>query len=195
MEIIKDAPILSNQMVCLDMVSLFTKVPTEEALSIVRDRLASDLSLEEQTGIPIDNLMEMLTFCTQTTHFGMGSHIYQQDEGLAMGSPLSPAMVNIYMEYFEEMALESISLKPTIWLRYIHDTFILWLHQEDVQILLDHVNSTRPLIRFTMEKESNNTLPFLDVQISQTEQGFKTSVYCKPTFTRLYLNFNSHHPV
>ena len=70
------------------------------------------------------------------------------------------------MEYFEEMALESISLKPSIWLRYVDDTFILWPHQGDVQILLDHVNSIRPLIQFTMEEESNNTLPFLDVLIS-----------------------------
>ena len=45
-----------------------------------------------------------------------------------------------------------------------------------------------------MEKESNNTLPFLDVLISRTEQGFKTSVYRKPTFTGQYLNVNSHHP-
>ena len=98
------------------------------------------------------------------------------------------------MEYFEERELESISLKPTIWLRYVDDSFILWPHQEDVQILLDHVNSIRPSIQFTMEKESNNTLPFLDALISQTEQGFKTSVHRKPTFTRQYLNFNSHHP-
>ena len=87
-EIIKDVPILSSQMVSLDVVSLFTKVPREEALAEVRDRLAFDSSLE-RTSIPIDNLMEMLTFCTQTTHFGMGSHIYLQDEGLAMGLPLS----------------------------------------------------------------------------------------------------------
>ena len=45
-----------------------------------------------------------------------------------------------------------------------------------------------------MEKESNNTLPFLDVLICRTAQGFKTSVYRKPTFTGQYLNFNSHHP-
>ena len=79
-----------------------------------------------------------------------------------------------------------------MWLRYVDDTFILWPHQEDVQILLDHVNSIRPSIQFTMEKEQDNKLPFLD--ITRTEQGFRSSVYRKPTFYGQYLNFNSHHP-
>ena len=193
MERISDAPIHSNQMVSLDVVSLITKVPTNETLAIVRDKLAADPLLEERTCIPIDNLMEMLTFCVETTYFGMGSNIYQQEEELAMGSPLSPVLANIYMEYFEEMALGSTSLKPYMWLRYIDDIFILWPHQEDVQILLDHVNSIRSSIQFTMEKEQDNKLPFLDVLVTRTEKGFRSSVYRKATFTGQYLNFNSHH--
>ena len=133
----------------------------------------------------------MLTFCVETTYFGMGSDIYRQEEGLAMGSPLSPVLANIYMEYFEEMALGSTSLKPSMWLRYVDDTFILWPHQEDVQILLDHVNSIWPSIQFTMEKEQDNKLPFLDILVTRTKQGFRSS---SATFTGQYLNFNSHHP-
>ena len=127
--------------------------------------------------------MEMLTFCVETTYFGMGSDIYRQAERLAMSSPLSPVLANIYMEYFKEMALESTSLKPSIWLRDIDDTFILWPHQEDVQTLLDHVNSIRPSIQFTMKKEQDNKLLFLDVLVTCTEQGFRLSVYRKPMFT------------
>ena len=90
-------------MVSLDVVSLFTKVPTDETLAVVRDKLAADPLLEERTSIPTDNLKEMLTFCVETTYFGMGSDIYRQEEGLTMGSPLSPVLANIYMEYFEEI--------------------------------------------------------------------------------------------
>ena len=39
---ISDDPIHSNQMVSLDVVSLFTKVPTDETLAVVRDKLAAD---------------------------------------------------------------------------------------------------------------------------------------------------------
>ena len=104
-------PIHSNQMVSLDVVRLFTKVPTDETLAVVRDKLAADRLLEERTCIPIDNRMEMLTFCVETPDFGMGSDIYWQEEGLAMCSPLSLVLANIYMECFEEMALGCTSLK------------------------------------------------------------------------------------
>ena len=75
------------------------------------------------------------------------------------------------------MALRSTSLKPSMWLRYVDDTFILWPHREDVQILLDHVHSIQPSILFTMEKKQDNKLPFLDVLVTRTEQGFRSSVY------------------
>ena len=89
---------------------------------------------------------------------------------------------------------QSTSLKPSMWLRYVGDTFILWPHQEDVQILIYHVNSIPPSIQFPMEKKQDNKLPFLGVLVTRTEQGFRSSVYRKPTFTGQYLNFNSHHP-
>ena len=101
-ERISDAPIHSKQRVSLDVVSLFTKVPTDETLAVVRDKLSADRLLEERTCIPIDNLMEMLTFRVETTYFGIGSDVYRQEEGLAMGSPLPPVLGNIYMEYLEK---------------------------------------------------------------------------------------------
>ena len=95
-------------------------------------------------------------------HFGIASDIYKQ-EGLAMGSPLSSLLANVYMEYVEEMSLGSISQRQLLWLRYLDDKSIFWLNQEDVRTLLDHVNSVRPFILFTMEKEQDNRLSFLEV--------------------------------
>lgn len=110
--------------------------------------------------------------------------------------PNTPLKFNC-LQYFwnrkRKMALKFTPLKPSLWLRYKEDTFILWPHQEEVQLVLDHFNSIRTLIQFTMEKE-NNKLAFLDVLISETEHGIKTFVYRKSTFTRQYLNYNFHHP-
>ena len=125
--------------------------------------------------------------------FYISIDIYRQ-EGLAMGLPLSPVLANIYLEYIEEMVLWSTSLNPSMWLTYVDDTFVLWSHQEDVQKLLDHVDSIRPSIQFTMEKEQDNKLTYLDVLVTRKKQEFSSSVFRKPTFTGQYLNFKSFHP-
>ena len=75
----------SNQMVSVDIVSLLTKVPTDETLALARDKLVVDPLLEERTYSPRENLMDILIFCMETTFFWMGADIYRQKEGLAMG--------------------------------------------------------------------------------------------------------------
>ena len=70
-----------------------------------------------------------------------------------MGSSLFSVLSNEYMEYFKEISLGSTSLKTSLWLRYVNDTYISWSHQGDVQTLLDQVNSIQPIIEFSIEKE------------------------------------------
>ena len=52
-------------------------------------------------------------------------------------------------------------------------------------------NSIRSSIQFTMKKEQVNWFYFLDVLITHTERGLRSSVYGKPTFSGQHLNFNS----
>ena len=41
-----------------------------------------------------------------------------------MGSPLSPIVANIYMEAFEDKALEEFPVRPRMWLRYVDDILL-----------------------------------------------------------------------
>ena len=53
--------------------------------------------------------------------------------GVAMGSPLSPVLADIYMEYFESVLLTSTGMVPLLWLRYVGDVFCLWDGRVDFQ--------------------------------------------------------------
>ena len=60
---------------------------------------------------------------------------------------------------------------------------------------LQHLNSLRDTIKFTMEIEENCSLPFLDILVIRLGNGeLDVSVYRKPTHTDRYLNYSSHHP-
>jgi hypothetical protein len=69
-----------------------------------------------------------------------------------MGSSLSPIVSNIYMEHFENLALDSALLKPSLWLCYMDDTFVVWPHDpKQLQNVLSHLNNLRPTIQLTVE--------------------------------------------
>ena len=113
-----------------------------------------------------------------------------------MGSPLSPIIADLYMEYFEQDAIASSVDKPELWLRYVDDTFCLWkLGVAKLQKFLSRLNSRRESIQFTMETEVENSLSFLDVKVIRKNNQLCTSVCRKPTHTDRYLNYGSnHHP-
>ncbi|XP_045466657.1 uncharacterized protein LOC123675351 [Harmonia axyridis] len=128
------------------------------------------------------------------TYFLFQDTFYKQVKGAPMGSPLSPAIANIYMDDFETNAIESFHLKPTCWLRYVDDVFVIWPHgPETLQDFFDHLNNINSHIKFTMEVETNNSLPFLDILVAKSNDSFTHTIYRKPTHTNRYLNANSHH--
>ncbi|KAG8237101.1 hypothetical protein J437_LFUL015468 [Ladona fulva] len=61
-----------------------------------------------------------------------------------MGSPLSPAMANLYMENFENKTLSSAPLQPKVFHRYFDDTFVIWPHE----LCVFHSRDERSTARF-----------------------------------------------
>ena len=171
-------------MVSFDVESLFTNVPIDAAVQAALHR----------TTLTPAQIADLLTFVLRSTYFQYNGLIYEQKDGAAMGSPVSAVIANLYMESFEEQAITTSSYKPTIWKRYVDDTFTI-LDRGNVDDFLQHLNSQQPSIRFTMETENNNKLAFLDTAVSTEPDGrLTTSVYRKPTHTDQYLAYDSHHP-
>ena len=186
----------TDLLVSFDVVSLFTSVPVSQACDLIRDRLSSDPTLASRTDLSPDQIHDLLLTCLNSTSFRWRDKFFKQTKGAAMGSPLSPIIANLFMEHLEQQALTSSPKSPSLWLRYVDDTFVIWPHSPShLQDFLQHINRQHHDIQFTMETENDGSLPFLDVLISKTASGYPShTVYRKPTHTDRYLNYNSHHP-
>ena len=90
-----------------DVSALFTSVPVDPALSIIKDLLEKDHTLKERTVMEVSDIILLLEFCLKNTYFSFQDQFYEQAEGTAMGSPVSPIVANLYMEYLEQKALST----------------------------------------------------------------------------------------
>ena len=79
-------------------------IPIDEAINILKT-------------ITDNETIDLLKLCVKYSFFSFNGMIYEQTHGVAMGSPLSPIIANIYMEHFEQIALKSFPFTPEEWKR------------------------------------------------------------------------------
>ena len=77
---------------------------------------------------------------------------------------------------------------------YVDDTFLLFKDKSHVTPFLNYLNDQHINIKFTVDEEKDNKLPFLDVSIERVNNKFQTSVFRKNTFSGLGTSFFSYTP-
>ena len=67
-------------------------------------------------------MKELLLLCTKNVHFTFNNEIYQQCDGVAMGSPLGPVIAGIFMVELEKLLIPALMEHMSPWKRYVDDT-------------------------------------------------------------------------
>ena len=111
-----------------------------------------------------------------------------------MGSPVSPIVANLYMEYLEEKAL-CTAPHPSgsgtgLWMTPLSST-----RKSITKTSSNILTVVDPVIKFTVEdNKEDGSILFLDTIVKPEENGgLSITVYRKPTHTDQYLQWDSHH--
>ncbi|XP_068757563.1 uncharacterized protein [Montipora capricornis] len=152
----------------MQVFSLFTNVPLEETLNICLDKL---YYLADPPALPRVVLRKVLEFATKKSHFLFDDKYYDQIDGVAMGSPLGPVLANIFMHAFEEKWLLNAKVSPLFWNRYVDDTFTMFHNKDSANEFLHYLNGCHRNIKFTIEFEHNNAIPFLDILVTPNQNN------------------------
>ncbi|CAF1001348.1 unnamed protein product [Rotaria sordida] len=190
--IIKEKKNLPGLMCSLDVSSLFTNVPLDKAIDIAIKKIKL---FHPKLTIDDENLRELFYYCTKRTNFTFNNEHYDQINGVSMGSPVAPILAHLYMSELEENISNFKGKKPSIFYRYVDDIFMIFHGtQRELALFVSFMNKLELSIKFTLEKQTDNKLPFLDVMVERTNSELITYVYRKPTDTGLYLRWTSNQP-
>ncbi len=165
------------------------------AIEIFHQLMINDTELSEKTTMTAEEVITLFKLCVQTTYFMFNRKLYQQINGLAIGASSSGPSAELFMERLEKRAITTFVEPPSIWKRYVDDTFSK-LKMMYVDSFLNHLNNQHPRIKFTTETQENNKIAFLDTLIHVLpDKSTKVTIYRKATHTDQYLDFNSNHHV
>jgi hypothetical protein len=92
---------------------------------------------------------------------------------MAMRSPLSPVIGNVFIESSEKAALERTDWRPPIALRYV-DGHSQYGHIANP--ILNDPNDLEPTTKFTIVQETAQTPLFIEVLVGRNKNFIKTSV-------------------
>jgi hypothetical protein len=182
-------------MVSFDVESLFTNIPLEETCNIILELLFPNNDSFVH-GFSKKQFTELLNLATSNSYFLFNKELYHQIDGVAMGSPLGPTLANIFMCNLETMIFSNCpnQFKPLIYKRYVDDTFALFQNVDQAHLFLNYINSLHKNINFTCELEKDLKINFLDVTVEKSNNSFAISIYRKPSFSGLGMNYFSYVP-
>ena len=182
-------------LVTIDVESLYTNINNTDGLRTVKSAFLKYPDPERRD----KQIYDLLELCLKNNDFTFNDEWFLQISGTAMGKKFAPSYANIFLANWEQDALKKCPKKPSCYLRYLDDIFIIWPHSENdfntfLQILNSHHESIN--LKATIHKKEIN---FLDLTIFKghnfSQEGIlDTKVYFKPTDSRQLLHRNSYHP-
>ena len=86
-------------MASLDVESLFTNIPLGETIDILTEKVFG--KKYKVNGISKRDFKRLLEMSTKGTVFYFNGQYYRQKDGVAMGSPLGPALANAFLAHHE----------------------------------------------------------------------------------------------
>ena len=88
--------------------------------------------------------MQLLKLVLENCVFTFQDRFFKQLHSTAMGSPCSPVVANIYMKYFENLALgPELPIPVKDWKRYVDDVFSI-IPKGNWDRMLQYLNSIDP---------------------------------------------------
>ena len=120
-------------------------IPLDETIQISADKAFNYdwFNKTHELNLSRDQLIDLLDATTKNQLFQFNGNLYEQTDGVAMGSPLGPLLGNFFMCSIEDK-LDQDGKLPSYYRRYVDDTFAIMPDIAAAGIFLDALNNCHP---------------------------------------------------
>jgi hypothetical protein len=145
------------KMVSFDISSLYTNVPLDDTIQLILKNLYKTRTTPPT--IKRDDMQQLLIFATKRSHFLFDGKLYDQIDGVSMGSPLAPLLAEIFLQDFEKKNSSTFtSMGIMYYKRYVDDTFALINSTSSPSDICHQLSQFHKSIKFTYEEQSLATI-------------------------------------
>ena len=111
-----------------------------ETISIITNIIFKDTDVFN--GFNKKQFTKLLCFAVQDNVFMFNNELFKQVDGVAMGSPLGPLFANFFLSFLEQKYFtEYNNVKPTFYVRYVDDTFVLFNDRSHIEQFVAYLNT------------------------------------------------------
>ena len=177
----------------LDVVSLYTSIPVQEAITNATDRIQKPiLHLSKQ------DTTDLLTVTLNNMYFSFQSQVFRQKEGLPMGSSISGILAILFMDKLETIALSS-HLSISCYRRYVDDIYLQTTGEGMADQFHYTMNNLHPKLKFEIEKPETTpdglSLSLLDFKVTVSKDGKSSFEFYKKSAKKpLFVHHKSAIP-
>ena len=145
-----------------------------------------------------NQIVQLLETILAQNYFTFQNQIYQPDKGIAMGSPISGTVAEIFLQHLEKTHIKHLidSKHLIYYARYVDDILLIYdsslTSPTNIQHYMDTIHDN---IKLNATHETNDTVNFLDLSITRRPTSLELDIYRKPTSTDTTINFLSNHPL
>ena len=178
-----------------DVESMYPTLPTcQTSLDVLLQYLINYQDQIDTFGFDPVQIVTFMKFIVEHTYATVDGKFYRQTKGVGTGYHSSGAFSEILIDHTYHQVIQQTPMgeRPLYLKTYVDDSNHLWKHRNHAIKFLQRLNSIWPTMTFTMEKAEQNTISFLDLSITLTNEGIIHQLFQKPNHSGKYLPYSSH---
>jgi hypothetical protein len=183
----------NHKIITMDIKDLYVNIPINETLFITNNLF----KLNHTDKNIIKEIMTILKTTLNQNYFQYNGKFYKPKSGVAMGSPLSSIMAEIFLQHLEQSKIKLLLEEKNIvyYNRYVDDIIIIYNQTKITpQYILKHFNAQNKNLHFTINEEVNKQITYLDLNLINKQGQINMEIYRKPIATDITINNKSCHP-